>query len=178
MSAKNFAPPLRIEARELNAENVGPWSIFDLAQTETQAENKTKKAKTAAPELEFRTVPNVPDERAATVYQDTPETTRALETLGNDNMKLRREIAALTLDLEKFRKAAAPAVDSIAGPTPLPFGVGAKLKDTHSGAIVTVTAINPPHPRSGDPRPGFAYSADLGVTGFVPVNSVGSYVPA
>ena len=61
------------------------------------------------------------------------------------------------------------------GATPLPFDGGATLEDIYTGAAVTVSAINPPHPRTGNPRAGFEWKNAAGESGFVPYNSVGCY---
>lgn len=166
-------PPLRVEIRPAS-ETSAPWSVFAVASTEMQARKKS----TETPKgFDVRTEPNAPLAGPAVEFRESPESTRTIETLGARNLELARQVARLEMELETFRKRSAPP-DAVAGPTPLPFGPGAILKDIHTGAVVTVQEINPPHPITKNPRAGFSWKAHDGQTGFVPYQSTGCFAPA
>ena len=102
-----------------------------------------------------------------------------IEQLGRENMELRNKLAGYQLrDSQQaaLDAAARARVDAIVGPTPLPFDVGAKLRDIHTGAVVTVIAINP------NGKPGFDWefydtAKNANQSGFCPLGSVGCFAP-
>lgn len=181
MSAKNYSPPLRIEIRTATPTNDAPWLVLDVAQTDQQAFDKLKRHKIGA-DAETRVAPNDPlSVIAPPVVVDTAETKLLLEQYGIENMTLRRENNSLAREIAELKKKNLPPaakLDALAGETPLPFEPGDLVRDVHTGGAVKVTEINPPHPRSNLPRPGFAYEsiAEPGKFGFVPLASVGCYV--
>lgn len=184
MNAASYIRPLRLEIRDKTATNDAPWSVFDLADTQAQAEDKLVRARVSA-QCEARILPNA--ELAAElepIVQDTPGTLQLLEQIQTENMALRRDLNSTRAELANFRKekaAAAAPLDALAGETPLPFGVGDVMRDIYTGVAVRVTELNPKS-KMGNPRPGFAWvnlttkEGDKDHTGWCPLASVGCFV--
>jgi hypothetical protein len=207
MSTQFSLPPLRIEVRAVptpGAEATSPWNFLDVAQTQDQADSKIKRAKLPT-DWESRTVANEPigAAPAAAEPQDTPETRQLLETINAEKLTLQRQLNAAqnqvarmlkySLDEPALRRKFGlenaafekPAVDALAGETPLPFGVGDWMRDIHTGVAIKVTELNPKHthgPARGEVRPGFAWEnlstqpGDKDHTGFCPLGSIGCFV--
>lgn len=194
MNAKNFVPPLRLEIRDKTPADA-PWSMFDTAQTESQATDKIKRQK-ISDTCETRVVDNAPFSApmaTETIVKDTPATIQLIEQIQTDNLALRRETNSARAELAKFKKmptnplppvsavVVPPQIDAIVGETPLPFGVGDLLRDIHTGVAVRVTELNPKS-KMGNRRPGFAWEnlttkpGDKDHTGWVPLASVGCFV--
>lgn len=183
MTRHPHTPPLRIEIRATptpGAEDSAPWHLLDLAQTETQAADKIARAKLPAG-TETRVRPNTALTGQETILADTPETKQLVEQLNSEKLGLHRQLISANARLAMHEKLAATPTDAVVGPTPLPFDVGATMRDVHTGVAVRVTAINPPHPRTGNIRPGFAWEnlttkpGEPDHTGFCPLASVGCF---
>lgn len=185
MSAPNLVPPLRIEIRGIAADGDLPWFVLDTAQTAAQAKNKIHLLRLSA-QVQTRIIPNESIADVAPVVLDSPETKSFIEQTGGEMLTLRRELQIAQSELSKMKqeKAAVVKMDALAGETPLPFGAGDFMRDVHTGVMVRVIAINPAHPRTGNPRAGFSWEnmtnkpGDPDHTGFCPLGSVGCYTKA
>ena len=171
MASKSI-PPFRIEAKN----DTGSFCVVDLANTSTQAKRKLADFGDDARMMDNAPLADVTPPDTAALQQAN----FVIEQLGRENMELRNKLAKYELrDTQQaaLDAAARARVDAIVGPTPLPFDVGAKLRDIHTGAIVTVIAINP------NGKPGFDWefydtAKNANQSGFCPLASVGCFTPA
>jgi hypothetical protein len=153
--------PFRLDAR---AKNSAEWNTVDFAWTQLQADRKV---------IDF--LKHKDDVEGASIVveiqpSDYQRPTAALQEM-RPEPRSDDAIARIETDDDADKN---PPIDAMSGVTPLPFSEGEKLRDIHTGNVVTVTKI---HAADGSGR-AFDWAceaASADATGTCPLASVGCF---
>lgn len=192
MDLSKLIPQFRIEIRRIGSTANEPWLVAELAHTELHAQAKIVYWKKQSDDLEVRSVNNFLTP-AATPTLPVPApapvvSAPAAAAKAPVQPPLTTPPAIVATAPAAIPPATAGAAEAAAGATPISddYAIGKKLRDIHTGHVVTVTGWNATHkvgPAAGTHRPGFEWVCEAhpddhpDKTGFCPLPSVGCFEP-